>query len=180
MESRRSSLVNWWSEVVRIDYVLAAVAVAIHVAVVEATGHGDWLRWSSSSQRLAIYGTGATVISIIGGLSAIAVAVYLAATGERARAVRRYFSSALRRNWLAILLGTGASAGLCLLAQVLDEPKDPHWARFIFEFAMALATFRFVRLAWLFNSMIKIADRDLTDLPRGKAPELSEAWSKVK
>lgn len=177
MPSRRFSLVGWWSEAVWIDYILAVAVVGVHILIVKETGHGDWLRWSSSSQRLSVYGTGATVIAIIGGLSAIAVSVYLAAFGERARTVRRYFSHDLRRNWLALLLGTASSAALCLVAQTLDGPRDPHSARFVFELAMGLATFRFARLAWLFNSMIKIADRDLTDITRGKPPELSKVWS---
>jgi hypothetical protein len=175
--SRLSSLVDWWSEAAWIDYALAAVAVGGHVLVVREAHHGDWLRWSTSSQRLNVYGTGATVISIVGGLSAIAVSVYLAAGGERARAVRRHYSVALRRNWHALLLGTGVAAGLCLVAQILDVTKDPHSARFVFEFAMALAVFRFLRLAWLFNAMVNIADKDLTDAPLEPAPALSDAWS---
>ncbi len=143
MWSRLSSLVDWWSEAAWVGYGLTAVVVGVHLLVVTDTGHGDWLGWLASSQRLTVYGTGATVISIVGGLSAVAVSVYLAAGGERARAVRRHYSGALRRNWLALLLATGISAGLCLVAQTLDLAKDPHSARFLFEFAISLAVFRF-------------------------------------
>jgi hypothetical protein len=177
VEPRRSSLLDWWSEATWIDYVLTAAIVGIHILVITKTGHGDWLKWISSGQRVTIYGTGATIVSIIGGLSAVAVSVYLAAAGERARAVRRYYSVPLRRNWLALLSATVISAGLCLVAQALDVGKDPHSARFIFEFAMALATFRFIRLIWIFNAMVTIADKDLAAVPREPAPDLSGAWS---
>jgi hypothetical protein len=177
MRSRLSAVVGWWSEATWIDYGLAFLVVAAQVLVVRETGHGDWLRWVDSAQRLTVYGTGATVISIIGGLSTIAVAVYLAADGERARAVRRHYAVALRRNWRALLVGTGLTAGLCLVAQAFDTAKDPHSARFVFEFAMAVAALRFLRLVWLFNAMVSIADKDLTDAPRGPAPGLDDAWS---
>jgi hypothetical protein len=178
VRSRLSGVTDWWSEATWIDYGLAFLVVGAHVLVVKQTGHGDWLRWSDSAQRLTVYGTGATVISIIGGLSTIAVAVYLAAGGERARAVRLHYPAALRRNWRALILATGLTAGLCLVAQAIDTGKDPHSARFVFEFAMAVAGLRFVRLVWLFNAMIRIADRDLTDAPRGPAPDLDDAWSR--
>jgi hypothetical protein len=178
VRSRLSGVTDWWSEATWIDYGLAFLIVGAHVLIVEQTGHGDWLRWSDSAQRLTVYGTGAVVISIIGALSTIAVAVYLAAGGERARAVRLHYPSALRRNWRALIIATGLTAGLCLVAQALDTGKDPRSARFVFEFAMVVASLRFIRLVWLFNAMIRIADRDLTDRSRGPAPDLDDSWSR--
>lgn len=178
MRSRPSHVIEWWSEAIWFDYVVTTALVAGHLALVRVYSPGDLASWPDLSQRLSVYSTGATVVSIIGGLSALAISVYLAAAGNRARAVRRNYQEPLRRNWRSLLVGMGVAAGLCLVAQVMDRPgaADPAW--FVFELGVALATLRFVRLVWLFNAIMRIADRDVTDVPRGPAPELDTAWSK--
>ena len=177
MGSGLSSRAEWLAEATWSDYVIPALVVGGNAALAVEFQHADVLGWSSLSQRLAVYGTGATVISIVGGLSTVAVSVYLAAGGERARTVRLLHRDALRRNWLALVLGTGLAAALCLVAQAIDGAGGPHYARFVFEFAMVFAAMRFLRLAWLMNAMIRVSDADLTDQPLPPAPELQGTWS---
>jgi hypothetical protein len=170
------SIVDQWSVRPWTDYAVTLAVLAAHVLVTRFTKHGDWIRWIPEGQQVTAYGTGATVISIIGGFSAIAVSVYLAASGDRARAVRASYGDILRSNWRAILIGLGLATILCLIAQVLDTTNDPFSTRFIFEAAMLIAVLRFLRLVWLFDALIRVADRDLTDTPHANAPEISKVW----
>ncbi|MEU7052556.1 hypothetical protein [Streptomyces eurythermus] len=52
--SVRESLVDWWSEAVWWDYVIALGLVSGHVAVARAAGRGDWLSWIDSEQRVSL------------------------------------------------------------------------------------------------------------------------------
>lgn len=170
--------IDHWSESVWVDYLAAVGIVGLHFMVVRvASAELPYFTWPSLAQRLGVYSTGATVVAIIGGLSALAISVYLAAGGPRARAVRRNYNASLRRNWRSLLVGMGIAAALCLLAQALDRPTDVPLAWFLFELGMSVAGARFVRLVWLFNEVMRIADRDLTDLPRDPAPEVDKAWT---
>lgn len=69
---------------------------------------GDWLAWIDSEQRVSQYGTAAGVVSAIGGLSSIAISIYLSSNGERIRAVRRHYQQELRRVSRS---GAGACCG---------------------------------------------------------------------
>ena len=173
---RREWLVDHWVEALWWDLVAAAILTFIHIIVVHFFHHGDWLLWINSSQRGTVYSTAALIISALGGLSAIAVTVYMSAEGERARAVRRYHHGSLRKNWRGLLSGAGITAMLCLLAQVLDVGNDPHDARFIFEFAFILAAIRFARLLWLFDAMMKVSDQDVTEFTPRPPVELDPGW----
>ena len=170
-------LVDAWSQATWIDYVATAVVVAPYFTATALIGHGDWLRWISADQRLAIYGTGATIISIFGGLCAVAVTIYITVDGERARAVRASYNRDLRRNWRSLFIGLGLSALACLAAQAVDLRHDSMSSRIIFVAAMVFAIWRFVRLIWLFDAMIGIADQDVSDVGPMPAPKLGPAWS---
>lgn len=159
----RESFVDRWSEAPWWDFAAAALAVAIHLIVVHAWGRGDWLKWADSGQRTSVYGTAAGVVSAIGGLSSIAISIYTASEGPRARSVRRNFPVELRRNWRSLLTGTALICFLCLIAQSMDDPRDLYHMRYVFEFAMLLAVARFLRMLWLFDAIMKISDRDASD-----------------
>jgi hypothetical protein len=171
-------LVDFWSQATWLDYAATAALVAPYFLITTLTGRGDWLRSISADQRLTIYGTGATIVSIVGGLSTIAITIYITADGQRARAVRANYNHDLRRNWRALFVGLGLSALACLTAQVIDVRHDPMSSRIVFVAAMVFAVWRFVRLLWLFDAMIGVMDRDLTDVSRVSAPELGKSWSK--
>jgi hypothetical protein len=171
-------LIGYWSDSPWLDYLSSLSVVGTHLLVIIYFNHGDILSWSSLDQRIAIYGSGAAIVSIIGGLSAIAITVYVAADGVRARAVRAYYHMELRANWRALFVGVGLSAGACLVAQVLDSDKDPLSSRVLFEMAMTFAVCRFLRLVWLFDALVGVSDQDLTDQSRVKAPELGRVWRK--
>jgi hypothetical protein len=165
-----------WSEEPWLDHLLSGTLLATHIIVINIAGIGDVLAWADKSHRLTVYSTGASVISILGGLGAISTTIYVAATGERARKVREQYPHELKRNWTHLLVDLGISAGACVVAQTLDADRDPHSARFVFEYAFTLAALSFVRLVWLFNRMISIADRDITDKRVEEAPELNPVW----
>ncbi|MEV5107970.1 hypothetical protein ACFQ7G_19525 [Streptomyces massasporeus] len=174
--SVRESLVDRWSEAVWWDYAIALVLVSGHVAVVRAAGRGDWLSWIASEQRVSLYGTAAGVVSAIGGLSSIAISIYLSSNGERIRAVRRHYQSELRRNWKALLVATALICMGCLIAQGLDDKADSHSARFVFEASMALAFVRFLRMLWLLDRMMGINDLDQSGPSPRPAPRYDPGW----
>ena len=173
------TLVERWSEAVWWDYVIALVPVAVHFSVVKATGHGDWLSWITADQRVSLYGSAAGVVSAIGGLSSIAISIYLSSNGERLRAVRRHYQSELRPNWKSLLVATALICICCLAAQGLDRSGGPQWVPYVFEAAMALAIVRFLRMLWLFDAMMRLNDRDQTDPAPGPAPapQFDPNWS---
>ena len=175
-DNSAASIVDQWSVHPWTDYAVTGLVLAAHLLIIRLAKHGDWLSWTSEGQQVTVYGTGATVVSIVGGFSAIAISVYLSAGGDRARAVRAAYGDSLRRNWRAVLIGLGFATLLCLVSQVLDATNDPYSTRFVFEAAMLLATMRFARLVWLFDQLIRVADRDLTDTPHSSPPQISAAW----
>jgi hypothetical protein len=160
----------WW------DYLIALVPVAIHAAVALTTGHGNVLAWIPTDQRLSLYGSAAGVVSAIGGLSSIAISIYLSSNGERLRAARRHYQSELRRNWKSLLVATALICMCCLVAQGLDREHGAAWVDYLFEASMALAVVRFLRMLWLFDAMMKLNDRDQTDTDRSPAPRLDPNW----
>ncbi|MGW5736365.1 MULTISPECIES: hypothetical protein [Streptomyces] len=172
----RESVVDRWSHAVWWDYVIAFLLVSGHVALVRTTGRGDWLGWIASEQRISLYGTAAGVVSAIGGLSSIAISIYLSSTGERISAARRHYPSELRRNWKALLVATALICMGCLIAQGLDNKADTHSARYLFEASIALALIRFLRMLWLLDNMMKINDRDHSDPPPQPAPRFDPNW----
>ncbi|WP_095046232.1 hypothetical protein [Streptomyces sp. WM6386] len=170
------ALEDRWSEWLWVDYLAAAVIVAGHILLIRLTGSGDWLSWIDSSQRTDAYGTSAGVVSAIGGLSAIAISIYTASNGIRVREVRREHHAKLRKSWRALLAVTALCCALFIVAQTLDRKNDPLSARFIFEYAFCLAVIRFGRLIWLFEMMMRISDRDLTDPQIEPAPVRDPDW----
>jgi hypothetical protein len=150
--------------------------VASYFLATKLAHGGDWLRSISADQRLAVYGTGATIVSIVGGLSVVAITIYITANGARAKAVRASYGESMRRNWRALFLGLGLSSLSCLAAQAIDGEHDPLSSRVLFVAAMVFAAWRFLRLLWLFDALIGVMDSDLTDTGRLPAPELGKAW----
>ncbi|MGH8963767.1 MAG: hypothetical protein ACRDXB_00295 [Actinomycetes bacterium] len=169
---------GWISEHPSTEFVASGVVVAGHIALSVRFKDADWLSWVSSEQRVSIYGTGAAVIALLGGLCSIAVSVILSGEGERAKAVRRHYGSVLRRNWRGLILATFAASLLCLVAQTLDgkDATGPTWGRWMFEYALVLAVLSLTRLVWLFDRLMAVFDQDLVDVPRGPAPGLRPRW----
>lgn len=169
-------LVDFWSETTWTDYVATALIVAPYFIATKFAHGGDWLASISADQRLALYGTGATIVSIVGGLSVIAITIYITANGVRVRTVRATHGKSMRRNWRALFIGLGLSSLSCLAAQAIDGDHDPLSSRVLFVAAMVFAVWRYLRLLWLFDALIGVMDSDLTDTGRLPAPELGKAW----
>ncbi|GAA1031464.1 hypothetical protein GCM10009557_26920 [Virgisporangium ochraceum] len=159
-----------------LDYLLAGVVVAGHVLIIRQSGSGDFLSWIESDRRSDVYSGSGAVIATLGGLSAIGLAIYQSASGDRSKAIRVLYGNELRRNWRGLLVMAGLSSLLCYLCMALDQEKDPISIRFVFEWAMVFAVVRFVRLVWIFDRILQIADRDLTDAPRRTPAAPSARW----
>jgi hypothetical protein len=171
----RGGVVGWVSEHPLVDVGAAAIVAGAHLTVVARTGRADWLGWIGADQRIAVFGTGAVVVSVLGGLAAVGVASYQASAGPRAIAVRARFGRELRGNWRSLLISTGLAALLCMLAQAVDGPH-PLLATGMFEFAILLWLLQFARLVWLMDRTFAIADRDVTDPGRVPAPAVDPRW----
>jgi hypothetical protein len=170
-------VIDFWSQATWVDYAATAVVVTPYFIITSIVGHGDWLRWISADQRLAVYGTGATIISIFGGLCAVAITIYVTIDGKRAQAIRARHNRDLQRNWRSLFIGLGLSALACLAAQAIDVRHDPLSSRIVFVAAMIFAIWRFARLIWLFDALIGVADQDLSDNGPLPAPKLGPAWA---
>ncbi len=173
---RQFDPMGWVSEHPSVDFGVAAAVLGLHLLLARS-GHGDVLAWIETDQRQALYGAGAGVVSIIGGLATVALAMYQAADGRRSRAIRRFYGVPLRKNWRGVLFVTGFAAVLCLVSLSLDRARDPLSARFVFEFAMMLWGVRLVRLIWLFDAFLKVMDTDAMDRPMPPAPGLGPRWT---
>lgn len=159
----RTSIIDKWAERAWIDYLVAMTVLGIHLLVIRASGSGDWLTWIGTTQRTDMYAAATGAVSAIGGLSAIAIAIYTTANGERLRTVRQQRHGELRRTWRSLLQGTALACALILAAFSLDRDKDPLSARFIFEYAMFFAALRFARFVWLFDRIMAVSDADLVE-----------------
>ncbi|MFJ9079462.1 hypothetical protein ACIRO3_30125 [Streptomyces sp. NPDC102278] len=159
----RTSVIDKWAERAWTDYLIAVIVIGAHLLIVRGCGSGDWLTWIGTTQRTDMYAAATGVVSAIGGLSAIAIAIYTTANGERLRAVRQQRHGELRRTWRSLLQGTALACLLILTAFSLDRDKDPLSARFIFEYAMVFAAFRFARFVWLFDGIMAVSDADLVE-----------------
>jgi hypothetical protein len=167
---------GWISEHPVSDWGVAGLLLLAHVCIT-MQGHGDFLRWVDTAQRRGAYAMGSGIVSILGGLTAIGLAQYRAANGERSAAVRRHYGPIVRKNWRGILLVTGFCAMLCLVAATTDRAHDPVSSRFIFEFAILLWVVRYLRLVWLFDSMLTLADVEASDEQRAGAPAVHPRWT---
>ncbi|MEV7414871.1 hypothetical protein [Streptomyces sp. NPDC089919] len=160
----RTSIVDRWVECAWADHPVAIAALGAHLLVLRTSGSGDWLAWIGSAQRTDLYAAATGAVSAIGGLSAIAIAIYTTANGERLRAVRqRQRPGELRRTWRSLLQGTAWACALLLAALSLDRDGDPLSARFVFEYAMVFAALRFARFIWFFDKIMAISDADLAE-----------------
>jgi hypothetical protein len=172
---RLTPITDWISEHPSVELVTAAILTGVHAMF--AWHSFEWIaRRMGEPGRLSAYEAGAAVLAIVGGMSAVAISVYLGATGARAAAAKQHHIQALRRTWRSAFVGIVLAAGLCVVAIIVDTTASNAAALVIYEFSILLALGRFVRLAWLFDRLLLITDRDATDLPRAPAPQLSQRW----
>lgn len=170
-------LVGWWSEHPFVDYVTVAFVTASHILVVVLLGMGDVLAGTDLDQRLELYAASAGVVSVIGGVTSVALALYQSLGGERGGAVRRHYGDEVRRNWRALLVTTGFTPAVCVLSMALDrEPGNPLLPRFLLEVALLLAASRFLRLVWLFDAFLHVDDASRGDKGKGQPLAFNPGW----
>lgn len=173
-----ASVTGWISERPVFDLGLAAVLTAAHIRFAWESYRWVTLRLDQPDLASAVYGGVAGVVAIIGGLGAVAISVYMSASGQRAVAAKRANSVQLRRNWRAIFVGTVVAALLSIAGLLVHTVASRRLGLVILEFAVLLAMARFVRLAWLFDRLMALTDRDQTDEPRAPAPDLNPRWAR--
>lgn len=151
---------NVWSDHPTVDLALAGTLVGVHAWVVYQQDSGNVLAWASQGQRLAVYGAGATMITIIAGFIGTAIAQYGSSSGPVVTALRTAHGTAIRRNWLNITRWLLTCTVLCLVAMALDSPKTPRGSEWLFETALAIAVVKFVRLTFLFGLIMSSVDSE--------------------
>ncbi|MEU4192913.1 hypothetical protein AB0E69_13510 [Kribbella sp. NPDC026611] len=172
-----ASVTGWISERPVVDLGFAAVVTAAHVRFGWASYRWVTLRLYEPDLASAVYGGVAGLVAIIGGLGAVAISVYMGASGQRAVAAKRANSVQLRRNWRAVFVGTVVAALLSIAGLLVHAVASRRLGLVILEFAVLLAIARFVRLAWLFDRLMALTDRDQTDQVHASAPDLNPRWA---
>lgn len=104
-------------------------------------------------------------MSLIAGFTGTAIAQYGSSSGPVVSALRSAHGAAIRRNWLNIsgwlLIGTV----LCLIAMSIDTERTPKGSEWVFELALSLAVFKFLRLLFLFKLILSSLDQEV-DQPK--------------
>ncbi|WP_157036353.1 hypothetical protein [Streptomonospora alba] len=166
-----------WSEKTWFDYLLAGFLVIIYGLISQHCSSVDFLSFKDLNQRLAIYSTTASVISIFGGLGAISITVYISASGERWEMIKRNYHVELHRNWVALTAGLGLAALFCVTAQLVDYNKEAGLSQYVFWFGASLAVLRFARLIWIFDHTLEIWSKDTSESGRISAPRFHPKWT---
>jgi hypothetical protein len=151
-------LLNGWSNKPVVDLAIAGIAVAIHAFIVFRFQMGDVLAWADQPQRLAIYAAGAGLMGLIGGLTGNAITQYGSATGSLIEALRQQHGNLVRRTWVGICAWLLLSAVACVVAMAIDGKTSPRGSQWVFEFALAVAMTKFIRLVFLFDLMLSAID----------------------
>jgi hypothetical protein len=151
---------NIWSDHPSVDLLLATAVVGTHVWIVYHEHVGNVLHSDNQGQRLAVYGAGATMVTIIAGFIGTAIAQYGSSSGPIVNALRSTYGKAIRRNWLNITKWLLACTILCLVAMVIDGEKSPRGSEWVFESALAISIVKFVRLMFLFSTIMSAGDNE--------------------
>lgn len=154
-----------------VDYAVAGVLVAAHLALVLRTGHGDVLSWADEARRKDVYTAFIGFITFIGGFGTLALSVYTAANGTRVSRIRSQAGRELRRSLLAALAAPVLVAVVLLVVVTLDTTRgDAGGTRFVAEAAIFFGLVRLVRLGLVLKSLIIADDLDRAEPARDAAP----------
>lgn len=172
---------NLWSDHPSIDLVLAGVVVGCHAFIVYQRHVGDVLRWGDQEQRLAVYAAGAGIMALIAGFTGTAIAQYGSSSGPVVTALRSTHGSAIRRNWLNISRWLLFGSVLCIVAMSIDTNSSTRSSQWVFEFALAMAIVKFVRINFLFGLIMSAVDDvpDESDKSRRLTPLSAEERARV-
>jgi hypothetical protein len=175
MRAALRRLSDFWSEHPQTDWVLALVLIGCHALSQVTLSHETLdLARLSAERRKDLYTTTASVAALVGGFGTAAIAQYASASGRGILQLRRWFGDKLRRNWSSILTSMLAVSGGCLLALIVDSSTRIGLSIWLFETLLGLGVFRALRLVWLFNLLIRFADRDALDTPRSPGVRVPE------
>jgi hypothetical protein len=153
-------LEDLWLDRPWIDWLAACVVAGSHAAIVELAKHGDLLSWPQRIQRISGYAAVAGAVSLIAGLTTMAISHFAGAQGDRIVWLRAGQAKLLRRNWLSALR-TPLLVALISITMIFIDTKDkPSAARFVFEGAVVLAVIRFSRMTFIFRQFLEIDAAD--------------------
>lgn len=159
---------NSWSDRPTFDLLIAAALVGAHAVLVYRYKMGNVLEWADQAQRLAVYASGAGLMSLIAGFTGTAIAQYGSSSGPVVSALKSAHGIAIRRNWLNISGWLLVGTILCLASMAIDTNNGPRGSQWVFEVAFALAILKFARLLFLFNLILSSLDLDLVETPPRK------------
>lgn len=143
-----------------LDLAVAAVLTVSYLVAMKLWPSLSVLAHAETERRMAIYGTGATVISLIAGFSGTAIAQYGSSSGPIVGALRGKHGMKIRRNWISILRWLLLSAVACIFCIAIDTNYSPRFSDYIFVAAITLAVIKFCRLSYIFRLMMAAADSD--------------------
>jgi uncharacterized membrane protein YsdA (DUF1294 family) len=168
----KAAAMDRWTDKPLADLLMTLAIVGGHLGVVLLWGHGDVLAWPSTEGRIATYAAGAGVMSLIAGFTGTAIAQYGSSSGPIIDVLRKTFGPKIRRNWINITKWLLGSAVLCIVAMSLDRKNGTFGSQWIFEFALAVAIFKFARLLFLFGLILDITDKQSADSKTKRIPQL--------
>jgi hypothetical protein len=117
----------------------------------------------SQDERFVAYQTAAGVTVALFGLVFTAIAILTALTpGRRLRAIQVGAGRRVTATFLSVLRALGFAALVYVADIGLDQPRGhPAVARAAAYLAFALASFRVVRLMWIFGVVLRLRDADV-------------------
>lgn len=175
MRAALRRLSDFWSEHPGVDWALVLIVLASHWLSQVAFSHDfSPLADLDRDRRKDIYTTTASVAALVGGFGTAAIAQYVSASGRGILQLRRWFGEKLRKNWSSILTGMLVISGGCLIGLIMDNSQRGGVLIWWGEAILFLGFFRSLRLVWLFNLLIRVADRDALDSPRSPAVRIPE------
>jgi hypothetical protein len=148
------------------DWLAACLIAGGHAAAFERWHRGDLLSWAEPGQRITGYATVAGAVSLIAGLTTMAISQFAGAQGERIVWLRVGQAKLLRRNWISALRTPLFVALISIVMIFIDTAKRPSVARFVFEGAVVLAAVRFGRMTFIFRQFLDIDAVDQTERSR--------------
>jgi hypothetical protein len=156
--TRRLGLANWWGEHPAVDLAAAVVLTVIGYLITRKWHAINPLATAENTQRMAVYGAGAGLMSLIAGFTGTAIALYGSSSGPVATAVRKEYGSQIRKSWSSIIATLLASSVLSIVAMMIDAKNTPRFSDFLFLGCLFAACVSFIRLVIVFKLIMVTAD----------------------
>lgn len=161
------------------DWLWAATLVAAHYAVVWITGQGDIMAWHGPERRSTIYVTLAGSTGTLLAVVSVGLGIYLSASGERMRWLRRHASWRGTRVWLAVVVNLLVTLVVAIAALATDSSVDAagevvkgaEWMRWLVQLAVLSLAISFTRMLLFFRAVLTTKGLDEDDEGKAGSPQ---------